>query len=259
MRKIVLSLVLVLVLCTTTFAVSPIEQARAWTEAVGLPIEFLESAYDDLILQIYNDNKSAHHIEFEIIAKYGTEAFDPNLLTEVPTDAPDLWCVSAKASSVEGYVEYVNVYVYYVWDVDFAEKELIGSRDAVRLTWDSSVWTRTTNSIFTTELIGAKTNSVYHTSTRPATSGQGFAEWGVPIESVRGTPYGSAKIQLLPVDTQMKTDTEYTSPFDAFYEHETVAETPVRSRYTAAYKNFLYAIILTVSVIRICIRRQKTN
>ena len=252
MRKIILSLVLILSLSTTAFAASPVEQAHAGAGEVGLPAEFLKGAYDDLILQIYNDNISADTIEFETTVKHGAEAFDSNLLTEVPTDALDLWCVTAKVSTAEGYVEYANIYVYYVWTMNFAEEGVVASQDSVRLTWDPSVWTRTTNSIFATELAGAKANSVYHTSVRPANSGQGYAEWGIPIETAQGTPYGSARIQLFPVDTQMRNDTEFTSSFDAVYAHEPIAEPPLPSRHTATDLNFLYMMILTVSIIRIC-------
>lgn len=257
MRKIIPSLVLILItvlsLSTTAFAASSVEQARAWAEEVGLPPAFLNSAYDDLILQIYNDNKSANNIEFEITVKHGSEAFDPNLLTEGAPNALDLWCVAAKVSTAEGYVEYANIYVYYVWNMDFDEEGLLGSQDAIRLTWDPSIWTRTTNSIFATELAGANTNSVYHTSVRPANSGQGYAEWGIPIETAQGTPYGSAKIQLFPVDTQMKTDTEYTSSFDVVYDHEPIAETTIRPRYIELYA------LLAVPVICICIRKHKSK
>lgn len=257
MRKIIPSLVLILItvlsLSTTTFAASSVEQARAWAEEVGLPPAFLNSAYDDLILQIYNDNKSANNIEFEITVKHGSEAFDPNLLTEGATNALDLWCVAAKASSANGYVEHMNIYVYYVWNMDFSEDGLLDSQDTIHLTWDSSVWTRTTNSIFTMELAGAKSNSIYHTSTRPSTSGQGFAEWGVPIDSARGAPYGSARIQLFPVDTQMKNGSEYTSAFDVIYTHEPIAETSNSPRYTALYG------LLAIPVIYICFRKYRSK
>ena len=115
------------------------EEARQWARDNGLPEDFVSAARDELILQIYDDNKELEQVEF-------ATAFSNQLTRDtggargIPRQKADdglgLWVIAAKSIS-GGYVDVINVYISFEWA---EEADIYFSTHGATALWNSDMW-----------------------------------------------------------------------------------------------------------------------
>lgn len=186
---------------------------------MGLPEELLNQVNDELIIQIWNENK--HSEELEFIVEHSIEYIQtgspatPQPAGAISGSDLDLWMVCAKTIS-SGYIQKVNVYVYFDWE---PYTTMVYFTDGIVTTWDASEWAF--SSPFSCKVYGHAKDALYINNSNPTELVAGSIGAEFDIKVIYGCPYGSVTFSLTP-RFPIPNGTSKTSPVYSTYAHGTI-------------------------------------
>lgn len=188
-------------------------EARTWAAEAGFSDELLDMAWDDLLLQIYDQNHNAEelsiacgtddnpHIKCDAYSSPYEEDLDIRLLAVI--------------QSTGGIVEKTNIYIIFRWDEETHMKYLT---DHVSFYYDSDRWGTDISHSALTRVYGRDSDKPYIDTT--AISWVDFQEVGqdMDIKWREGPPYGVVSFTLYPIKVYetAATDGDF---FSAAYTH----------------------------------------
>lgn len=189
------------------------DEARSWAAEQGLPRELLDMMWDDLLLQIYDQNHEAE----ELSIAFDTTG-DPHIRCDAypsPHEEDVDVRLLAVMQSTGGIVDKTNIYIIFKWDEDARLKY---RTEHISFYYDNRRWGTDISHSALTRVYGYGSDEPYIDTT--AISWANFQEVGQSIDIKRreGPPYGVVSFTLYPVEVYetRATDGDF---FSAGYTH----------------------------------------